>query len=119
MSAIGRMRKRVTIYDRVDAEAGTYSASVTRSNGRTVWAKVENVSGIQQVDSRNAGAGVSHRITIRHRTDVTMRNQIGYNGKYYDIQTVQMLDEDRKRFVVLDCIESDVQGTLDDTNSPE
>jgi len=116
---LGRMRKRITIYDRTDDEAGEFSCSVTRSNPRTVWARVINSSGTQQVDSRNAGTGVTHRITIRYRTDVTLRNQLLYNGKWYDIQTIQELNEDRRRFIVLECIEADVQGTLDDTISPE
>ena len=116
---IGKMRKRVTIYDREDSEAGEYSASTTRTNARTVWAKVVNVSGTQQIDSRNAGAAITHRMTIRYRTDVTLRNQIVYNGKYYEIKTVQETDEDRRRFLVVECIESDVQGTLNDSISPE
>ena len=116
---IGKMRKRVTIYDRTDDEAGEFSVSTTRTNPRTVWARVDNITGTQQIDSRNAGTGVSHRITIRYRTDVTLRNQIEYNGKLYDIQTVQETNEDRRRFTVLECIERDVTGTLDDTLSPE
>lgn len=116
---IGRMRKRVTIFDVENNEAGEYSVTLTRSNPRTVWAKVENITGTQQIDSRNAGTGISHRITIRYRTDVTLRNQIGYNGKYYDVQTDQEADEDRRRFLILECTETDVQGTLDDALSPE
>ncbi len=116
---IGKMRKRITIYDRADTEAGDFSVTVTRSNPRVVWAKVENITGTQQIDSRNAGTGISHRMTIRFRSDVTMRNQIGYKGKYYRIQTVQETDEDRGRFTVIECTESDTQGTLDDAISPE
>lgn len=119
MAAIGKLRKRITIYDRTDAEAGAYSASTTRTNPRTVWCKVDNVSGTQQIDSRNAGTGVSHRMTIRHRSDITMRQQILYGGKFYDIKTVQMMDEDRKQFMVLECLQSDTHGVLNDECSPE
>ena len=66
----------VLIAYRVDEESGTYSAESTRATIATLWAQIENVSGVQQVDSRNAGITVTHRITIRWHKLVTKQNTI-------------------------------------------
>ena len=121
MPRIGKMRKRITFQDRVDAEYGTYSADITRSNIAsvpTVWAQVTNVTGTAQVDSRNAGEGISHRFIVRYREDVSKKNEILYNGKRYQIATIQVQGDERERFLVIDALELDVVGTLDDP-SPE
>lgn len=121
MPRIGQMRKRITIQSRVDAEYSTYSADITRANiasNPVVWAQVVNVTGTAQVDSRNAGESVSHRFTIRFREDVSKKNEILYNGKRYQIATIQVEEDERERFLVIDANELDVVGTLDDP-SPE
>ena len=118
MTAIGKMRKRVGIYSRADTEAGTSSSLLTRTLVAEVWAQIINITGTQQIDSRNAGAGVSHRITIRDRSDVSKVNEIKYDGKWYTIATVQRADDERERFLVLECLQLDTDGALD-SQSPE
>jgi len=101
--SIGKMRKRVAIYTRTDSEAGEYSSEILRAIVSTVWANVVNVTGTAQVDSRNAGTGISHRITIRFRSDISKTNEILYDGWIYRIETMQELDDDAGRFMVLEC----------------
>lgn len=115
---IGRMRKRVAIYARADTEAGTYSGLITRTLVATVWAQVRNVTGTMQVDSRNAGAGVTHTFIIRNRSDITKKNELKYNGRWYQIATIQRDGDERNRFLIIDCNELDTVGTLDES-SPE
>ena len=118
MSRIGQMRKRIIIQSRVDTEYGEYSTEETRATVATVWAQVSNVTGVQQVDSRNASEAITHRFTIRFRTDVTKQNEILYDGKRYSIATVQVESDERDRFLVIDANEQDTIGTLDNP-SPE
>jgi SPP1 family predicted phage head-tail adaptor len=101
--SIGKMRKRVAIYTRTDSEAGEYSSEILRAIVSTVWANVVNVTGTAQVDSRNAGTGISHRITIRFRSDISKTNELLYDGWIYRIETMQELDDDAGRFMVLEC----------------
>jgi SPP1 family predicted phage head-tail adaptor len=101
--SIGKMRKRVAIYTRTDSEAGEYSSEILRAIVSTVWANVVNVTGTAQVDSRNAGTGISHRITMRFRSDISKTNEILYDGWIYRIETMQELDDDAGRFMVLEC----------------
>lgn len=124
-SRIGELRQRVTIQRRSDAESGLYSGLSTRTNKPTapvVWAKVVNVSGTQQVDSRNAGSGFTHEITIRYRTDVSVQDEILYTdavGEHrYLIQTVQSAGDERQRFLVLECNQREKVGALQNP-SPE
>ena len=118
MTAIGKMRKRVSIYTRADAEAGEYSAEITRTLVLTVWAQVVNVTGTAQVDSRNAGTGITHRITIRDRSDISKTNEILYDGWLYRIETMQRADDERERFLILECNQVAALNTLLDI-SPE
>ena len=121
MPRVGQMRKRITFQTRVEAEYETYSLNSGRANiatNPTVWARVTNVTGTQQVDSRNAGEGVTHRFTIRFRTDITKQLEILYDGKRYRIATIQVEDDERERFLIIEANEQDVVGTLDNP-SPE
>ena len=118
MPRIGKMRKRVTIQTRTEAESGVYSDDITRATVATVWAQVINISGTAQVDSRNAGENISHKFYIRYRTDVTKKNEHLYDGKRYEIATIQVVDDERDRFLAIDANELDVIGTLSDP-SPE
>lgn len=119
---IGSLRQRVTIQTREDEESGLFSGASTRADVGTVWAKIENVAGTQQVDSRNAGSTITHRIWMRHRADVTVKNEILYTdriGTYrYAIQTVQNVGDERNRFLLLECLQMAEQDTLDNP-SPE
>jgi SPP1 family predicted phage head-tail adaptor len=120
------MRKRVTIQTRADAESGTYSGESVRANlvsVATVWARIENVTGTAQVDSRNAGTGITHRVWIRHRSDVTVQNELLYTDGTgtqfrYMIQTVQVEGDERNRFLVLECKQMAESSTLKNP-SPE
>ena len=118
MIPIGKMRKRIAIYSRTDSEDQEYSSRITRTLVSTVWANVQNVTGTAQVDSRNAGVGITHRMIIRDRTDVTKANEILYNGWLYRIETVQRADDDANRFLVLECNQIAALNTLMDI-SPE
>jgi SPP1 family predicted phage head-tail adaptor len=119
---IGRLRQRVTIQSRADSESGLYSGISTRTTKITVWAKVDNVAGTQQIDSRNAGTGVSHIITIRYRTDISKEDEILYTdriGTYrYAIQTIQNAGDERNQYLVLECNQMAESSTLDNP-SPE
>lgn len=119
---IGRLDKRVVIQYREDSESGTYSAVSARVTIATVWARIQNVTGTQQIDSRNAGTGISHRITIRHRADINVQQEILYTdriGTYrYMIETVQNAGDERNRFLVLECNQMAEKETLDNP-SPE
>ena len=118
MARIGTMRHRVTIQTREDVEYGDYSQDSTRATVATVWAQVTNVTGTAQVDSRNAGEGVTHKFIIRFRSDVSNQNELLYDGKRYSIATIQVQNDERDRFLAIDANEQDVVGTLD-APSPE
>ena len=118
MIDIGKLRKRIAIYARSDAEVFEHSAEITRTLSATVWANAVNVSGTAQVDSRNAGAGITHRFTIRARAGISKANEILYAGWLYRIETIQNQDSDAGRFMVIECNQLCELSTLMDI-SPE
>jgi SPP1 family predicted phage head-tail adaptor len=119
---IGSLRHRVEIQTREDHESGLFSGISTRATVAHVWAKIEAVTGTRQIDSRNAGEGITHRIWMRYRTDINVQNEILYTdriGTYrYTIATVQNAGDERNRFLLLECNQKAEAATLDNP-SPE
>lgn len=116
LARAGELRQRVTIQLREDSESGDYSLASEYTDIATVSAKVTAVSGVQQVDSRNAGSGISHTILIRYRADVDTQNELVYTGRYgtfrYSIETVQNAGDERNRFLLLDCNQGEKVNTF-------
>jgi SPP1 family predicted phage head-tail adaptor len=93
-----------------------------RATVASVSAKIENVAGTMQVDSRNAGTGITHIIWIRYRKDISIKNEILYTsalGEFrYAIETVQNVGDERNRFIMLECNQRAESSALDNP-SPE
>jgi len=69
-----------------------------------VWAMIETKNGLVTFDSTNTAQNVTHQFYIRYISDVTFENWLEYKGKYYNILTVNNLNEEN-RFYMLQCNE--------------
>jgi len=112
---IGELRQRAVIKNRADEEVGQWSCDSERSTTQTVWCKIVNVSGTTQVDSRNAGSGTTHQVTMRYRVDISAQDEIYYrDGRgetyRYQVQTIQNAGDERNRFLICDCLQLEVDG---------
>lgn len=97
---IGQLRHRITIKARTETPSGTYQTTEAFSTVATVWGKVEPLKGLQRIDTKQVGVGVTHRIYLRCLENLTDRHWLEYDGRRFNIRDYQVLDE-RKRFLEL------------------
>lgn len=106
MIDIGKMRDRVTI--KAPTEVRSRSGETTLSwdtTVATVWASVEGLSSRDIIQAQQANVVASHRIRIRHRTDVTHEHRVVWRGVTMEIASVT----DRMDREVLELLAREVQ----------
>lgn len=97
---IGRLNRRVTIQQKLVTRDSYGGESITWTDVATVWAAVLPLRGREYVALRDAGAELTTRFVIRHRSSVTPAMRIVHGDAIYDI--VEVIDsEDGHRFLEL------------------
>lgn len=106
MIDIGKMRERVAI--KAPTEVRSRSGETTLNwdtTVATVWASVEGLSSRDIIQAQQANVVASHRIRIRHRTDVTHEHRVVWRGVTMEIASVT----DRMDRAVLEILAREVQ----------
>ena len=95
----GELNRRLVL--EAPAESADGAGGVTRSYETvvTLWASVEPVSARGSVEADAPGANVTHRIQIRHRADVTLRQRFREDETIFRIVAIR---ERGKRFLDID-----------------
>ena len=63
------------------------------SNSATVWASIEPLSGRELITAQQAGAMISHKITMRHKAGVNPKDRITHSGRTFEIESVRNFRE--------------------------
>ncbi len=95
---LGEFRNRValqTLGGSIDAGGGT---STTWSTETTVWGKVENVSGGENMFADQVRETANYRFTIRYYSSLTTKYRLYYRSKAFDITNIKILDEGKERY---------------------
>lgn len=101
---IGDLREQVTLQEPVRTGDGAGGASVAWTTVATVWAAIETVSGASGLRAERLRAEATHRITIRHRTDLDETHRLLWGTRILRIEA--MADPDgRRRWLTLTCEE--------------
>lgn len=116
----GRLRHRVTLQRRVEAQGATGAVTWTWQDEDTVWAAVEPIQGREFFGAAQVQAEVTTRIRIRYRPNIDAKMRVkfvtdpGSPGavKYYGIEAVIHVRE-RRRELQLMCRERDAEGWRD------
>jgi SPP1 family predicted phage head-tail adaptor len=97
MIAIGAMSRRLTLEAPVETPDG--AGGVTRSYAAiaTLWASIEPIAARGDVVAADAGATVTHRISIRRSPDITIRHRFRDGPRMFRI--VSMRERDQGRFL--------------------
>lgn len=96
----GRLRERVTI------EAGAHTDDTTGgfddawTTLAEVWAEVRPTGGRERLEAGSMRGTQGWRVTIRHRTDVTVLHRLDWRGTKMDIQSVADPDGRREQLVL-------------------
>ncbi len=67
------------------AADGFGSADETYVCFAVVWASVMDLRGTQFIAAQQTNSGITTKFKIRHRTDLTARDRIEFNGRQYEI----------------------------------
>lgn len=95
MSAVGRLRERVTIEAPQRTSDGTGGETVSWTVLATLWAEVRALSGAEVTQAERAEARAPCNVTIRFRDDVTTRMRLVWRGEVMNIRALR--DPDGKR----------------------
>lgn len=104
---IGRLRHRITLLASTsgpDPDTGIYTEGGWTPVGPDVAAAIEPLSAREFIAAGATQAAVSHRITIRYRTDVTAKMRcVDEDGKIYAIQQVLPDKNSGREYLTLVC----------------
>ncbi|MBI3440666.1 MAG: phage head closure protein [Proteobacteria bacterium] len=92
---ISEMKRRITLQEQVRTPDGGGGFTVTWQNIATVpevYAAIVPLSGAEQLRHHQLEASVTHRITLRYRSDVTTAMRIVHDTTVYHITAV--IDQD-------------------------
>lgn len=104
---IGKLRHRLTIEEEARVADGGGGFAVTwseLSTDPTVWGAVVPLSGREVLQAQQLATPVTHKVTIRHRSDVTAAMRLKLGTRAFNIRAVINVDE-RDRWLELMCEE--------------
>jgi len=101
----GKLRHRVTIQQATEARNSIGEVTRTWSALATVWANVEPLNGREFIDAQRPEVQVSHRVTMRYRSDVTPQMRVSHDSRTLNIEAVIETGE-RRRELQLICSEA-------------
>lgn len=100
----GKLNKRVGLQQLTQTPDGAGGFTEEWATIATLWAEVAPVSAFERLQADQLRAGVSHRVTIRHRAGVTAKHRLQLGARTFQVQGVRNPDEANER-LVLDCEE--------------
>lgn len=92
---ISDLRHRIEIQSLVktiDDQGGYTSSWVTLM---TVWAKIENTTGVEAVFAQRLDANYDHKISIRNATGITPEMRVLFDNRKFQIKSVSRIEERR------------------------
>jgi SPP1 family predicted phage head-tail adaptor len=95
----GDLDRRLTLEQSVESADGAGGVTRAYAAVTTLWAKVEPVSARNATVADAPGATITHRITIRARSDVTTRHRFAEGTRFYRVVTAR--DDGSRRFLVI------------------
>lgn len=101
----GKLRHRIQLQGKRRVPDGGGGWSHDWVTSRTVWARVEPLSGREFVAAQTVQSEVTTRITIRYRDDVTPDMRIMHRGKIYNIRAVLPDNRSGLEYLTLPCAE--------------
>jgi SPP1 family predicted phage head-tail adaptor len=101
VSAVGRLRHRLTLEAPVEMADGAGGVARTWSALGQVWAAIEPVGANEAVVADKRIGALTHRVTLRHRSDLTLNHRFRLGMRVFFIRALRDPDE-QGRF--LECL---------------
>lgn len=98
----GRLRERVTIQQESQANDSMGGGARGWADVATVWASVEPLRGMEQLQAMQLEISVSHKVIMRYRPGVTAKNRLLWGDIALNIREATNPDR-KKMFLQLIC----------------
>lgn len=102
MTRIGRLDRRLTLEAPQTSPDGAGGTTVSWMPVATLWAEVRSALGGERPWAERLTAEATHRIRIRHRTDIGPEMRFTLADRIFDIRSIV---EEGRRWVVCLCEE--------------
>lgn len=106
---IGELRDKVTIQEYIQTPDRYGGFSETWQDKYTVWANIKPLRGREYFEMQKIQSEITHKITIRYRSDINTLNRIRYKERILNIKSVIDIDN-RHRYLEIMCIGSGQDG---------
>lgn len=101
---IGELRQRVIFQSAIKLDDGYGGKQVVWQDAFSAWALIEPLSAHEKFEAMSVQSGVTHRVYIRYRPDVSTEMRIQYGDRLFEIEGIFDIGE-QKRFLELLCSE--------------
>lgn len=101
---IAKLRHRLTIQSLILSDDGYGGSDEVVSDVATVWGSIDPVKGGEYYKAQQVNSEVTHKATIRYRSDITAAMRISFGGRTFEILAV-MDPEERHEILELLCKE--------------
>lgn len=65
------------------------------------WAKIEPFGGTEELDDEMIRATLTHRITMRYRSDITVKDRILFESRVFNIERIINTEDRNVEMVIL------------------
>lgn len=100
----GRLKARLLLETPEDLPDGQGGVSESWTPMAGLWGRIEPLQARPGEEAGAAIAVITHRVTIRHRTDVVHAMRFVHRGRHLVIRALRDPDETR-RYLICDCEE--------------
>ena len=106
----GKLRKRLIIQQRSSTQDQYNQPLTTWSDVATVWGSIQPLTGRELIAGQAVNSEISHLVEIRYMPGITAAMRISYNGRFFNITSPPINENERNRMITLMCSEGLNEG---------
>lgn len=107
MICVGQLSRRLTIQQSVSTPDDAGGSDTSWSDVATVWAKIRPLHGNEKLIGDTVTSRISHKVTIRFRSDLLPSLRFASDERFFDILSVVNIDEQN---IWLECLCTEVNN---------
>jgi SPP1 family predicted phage head-tail adaptor len=93
VNAVGKLRHRLTLEAPVEMADGAGGVARSWTESGQVWAAIEPLGANDTVVADKRLGALSHRVTLRHRDDLTLNHRVRLGMRVFFIRAIRDPDE--------------------------
>lgn len=86
-------KHKVTFQVATEVDDGEGGFTKSWTSGATVWAEVNPISAVQQLEYRSVGVDATHEIVVRNKLSITEDYRIMFGTREFEILTIENIQE--------------------------